>query len=152
MLNVLKRNLKYKNINLLNLNGTKMTKINVYQTGNFCSKQGSKTKEEETKGDNPNENKTNTEDDFNEDESQANYKTSRKIRFIVGKCFKYFFIFGGLVTLYNAYLYKRKSKPEEHLLYNRYSYAIVSKISYFWRLIYGVSISRIMLELDSSLQ
>lgn len=85
---------------------------------------------------NQNENNQN-EGEGDQQDTKANYKTSRKIRTGIGKLLKYFFIFGGLLTLYNAYLYKSKDSPQSERLYVKSLNKLVKRIHYYWYLLKG---------------
>ena len=100
------------------------------------NKQGEeKTKEEEqTNQENQDENNKQQE---NENEEQPEYKTSRRIRYAIGKMIKYMFILGGVLTFYNAYLLRKKEKPEEHKLYVPVLSKLVKNIQYLWFITYG---------------
>jgi mitochondrial import inner membrane translocase subunit TIM50 len=113
-----------------------------YTKMNFSAKQeGEKTeKTEQSKEEQQNqENKENQENQQEEttQEEQPEYKTSRRIRFAIGKIIKYMFILGGILTFYNAHLYRKKDKPEEHTGFVKPLNKLVKKIHYFWFLTYG---------------
>jgi hypothetical protein len=138
MFHILKRNFHFKNVkslgvikhlpNLDSLNSLKrMTFLNNHLNKKFTTKENPKEQQDEEKV-----------EDEPQNETKANYKTSRRIRIILGKLLKYFFIFGGLLTIYNGYLYRKKENPKEHYMYNKFSFKIVQKIGFFWKLIYGV--------------
>jgi len=82
------------------------------------------------------QNQENQENDTTQEE-QPEYKTSRKIRFAIGKLIKYMFILGGILTFYNAYLYRKKEKPDQHAGFVKPLNKLVKKVHYFWFMTYG---------------
>lgn len=149
MQNYLARNLIYKSRGLLKnkiasfsilVKKGQMTKFDVVvkkQRLIISSQRCFSTKEEkQSEQEGTNEQETNQEEQTGED-NQANYKTSRRIRYAIGKTIKYLIIFGGFLTLWNAYLYSKKENPKEHYGYFEFFNKIVRNIHYFWFITYG---------------
>lgn len=122
----------YKNFLILKKDGDRLQLIK-YTKFNFSNKDTSNEKKEEEKKNEENE----KQEEQNEEENQAEYKTSRKIRFVLGKIIKYCFILGGILTFYNAYLYKKKEAPETHTGYFKPLNSLVKSLHKFWFLTYG---------------
>lgn len=77
----------------------------------------------------------------NEGENETHFKTSRKIRFIIRKIFRFGMTLGFLLYLYNFYLYKNreKSDPTKNPLYLDAFYKLIVKIKKFKDMIKNVS-------------
>lgn len=111
---------------------------------NFSSKQEGEKSEKNEKTEQPKEEQSKEEQQNQENqqeettqEEQPEYKTSRKIRFAIGKLIKYMFILGGILTFYNAYLYRKKEKPDQHTGFVKPLNKLVKKVHYGWFLTYG---------------
>jgi hypothetical protein len=50
----------------------------------------------------------------------------------ISKALKAFFLLAGLLTLWNTYLYRKKSKPEENFGYNEYIMKLIKAIGGFY--------------------
>lgn len=106
---------------------------------NFTTKEEnpSSEKQSEEKSENKQENTEQNQQEEELKEEQVNYKTSRRIRKIIGTAFRYCFIFGGIMLLYNSYLYYSKDIPSQHIGYIKPLSNMARKFDYFRYLIYG---------------
>lgn len=111
---------------------------------NFTTKQenpsSEKQSEQKTEEKTEENKEEKTEEQQGEEEvksEQVNYKTSRRIRKVIGAAFKYCFIFGGILFLYNSYLYYTKDIPSQHFGHVSPLFNLARKFDYFRYLIYG---------------
>ncbi len=136
--NVLKNNLSVINIKLSNFSHEKKAKENTInsnkESNTKINKEEKVTNEEENnKNKETNEEQNNEESNQKEENENSNdtqFKTSRKIRFILRKIFRFGMTLGFLLYLYNFYLYKNKEKndPTKDPLYLDAFYKMILKL------------------------
>ena len=72
----------------------------------------------------------------------ANFKNSRKFRFIFRKAFRIAMLLSFLLTLYQYHLYRNRltKEPKTDALYNPFFYSIIEKCVYIKMFVFHVRI------------